>query len=122
MYRDGIRKDRAHLELNQVRQAKGSTKGFYRSVSSRREMEGNVGPLLRAVWVLATKDIEKPTALHVTFSSAFTSKTSLQEPQASETREQVWSKEDLSLVEEDQVREHLSKVSPQDLMGGIHRH
>jgi len=120
LYRDGVRKAKAHLELNQVRQAEGSRKCFYRSISSNRKIRGNVGPLRSAVGVLVTKDTEKPKVLHATFSSVFTRKTTLQESQASETRGQVWSKEYLPLVEEDQVREHLNKVSPWDLMGGSH--
>lgn len=67
-----------------------------------------------------TKDVEKPKVLNATFTSAFTRKTTLQESQASETRGQVWSKKDLPLVEEDQVREHLNKVSPWDLIGSTH--
>jgi len=42
------------------------------------------------------------------FALVFAGKTSLQESYAPETRGQVWHKEDLSLVEEDQVREHLN--------------
>ena len=87
---------------------------------SKRKTWGNVGPLLSTVEVLVTKDMEKPKVFNVTFSSALTRKTSLQESQASETRGQVRSKEDLPLVEEDQVREHLNKVSRWDLMGGTH--
>jgi len=41
------------------------------------------------------------------FALVFAGKTSLRESYAPETRGQVWHKEDLSLVEEDQVREHL---------------
>ena len=40
---------------------------------------------------------------------SFTSKTCLQESQVSESRRKGWSEKDVPLVEEDQVREHLSK-------------
>lgn len=42
------------------------------------------------------------------FISVSVRKTSLQESQAPETREEVWTKEVLLSVEEDQVREHLN--------------
>lgn len=48
-----------------------------------------------------TQNVENAGVLNAFFASIFTSKTSLQESQALETRE-VWSREDLFLVEEDQ--------------------
>lgn len=44
------------------------------------------------------------------FVSDFTAKTSFQEFKTLETREEVWKKEDFCLVEEEQVRDRLSKV------------
>lgn len=53
------------------------------------------------------------------FISVFVGKTSFQESQAPEAREEVWSKKELLLVEEDQVKEHLNYLgthtSPWDL-------
>lgn len=34
---EGVRKAKAHLELNLVRDVKDNKKGFYRSISSKRE-------------------------------------------------------------------------------------
>ena len=44
------------------------------------------------------------------------------ESQAPKTREKGWSKEDLLLVEKDQVREHLNKLDIHESMGpdGMH--
>ena len=44
------------------------------------------------------------------FASAWTDKTGLQDSQALVTTEKVWSKEDVPLVEEDQVKQYLSKL------------
>ena len=50
--------------------------------------------------------MEKAEVLKALFGSVSTSKTSLQESQAPETRGKVWNKKDLPMVEEDQVRQH----------------
>ena len=58
------------------------------------------------------------------FISVFVGKTSFQESQAPETTGEVWTKEDLLLVEEGQVREHLNHLgthtSPWDLTECTH--
>jgi len=51
-----------------------------------------------------TQDMEEAAVLNVFFTSIFTSKTVLQEPQAPATRGKGRSKEDVLLVEEDQGR------------------
>jgi len=51
------------------------------------------------------------------FTSIFTDKVCLQEFQLPEKRGKVWSKEDLSLVEQDWVREHLNQLHTQKSMG-----
>ena len=43
------------------------------------------------------------------FLSVFTGKTCIQEFYASEIREKVWSGKDLSLVEEEKIRDYLNK-------------
>ena len=58
------------------------------------------------------------------FISVSVAKTSLQESQAPETRGEVWTKEDLLSMEEDEVTEHLNYLdthtSPWDLTGCTH--
>ena len=56
------------------------------------------------------QNMEQAEVLNASFAPVFPSKTSLQESQASETRGKGWSKEDVILVEENQVRLYLSKL------------
>jgi len=42
--RDGVRKARADLEINLVRNVKDNKKGFYKYIKSKREMRGKYGP------------------------------------------------------------------------------
>lgn len=53
--RVGIRKAKAHLELN----LNGNKKGLYRYISSKRKTKESMGPLLNEAVALVTKDIEK---------------------------------------------------------------
>ena len=92
--------------MNLARNVKGKKKGFYRYINSKRKTSENVGPLLNGAVDLVTNDTEKAKVLSAAFTLVFTGKTGLQESQAPETRGKVWNKEDLTLVEEDQVREH----------------
>ena len=54
---------------------------------------------------LVTKDVEKAKVLNAAFALVFTLKTCLQESQVPEMPRKVWNKEDLSMVQEDQVRD-----------------
>lgn len=54
--------------------------------------------------------MEKVEIPNAAFASVLTSETGLQESQVPETRGKGWSKEYVLLVEEDQVREYLSKL------------
>ncbi|KAK4831883.1 hypothetical protein QYF61_020030 [Mycteria americana] len=71
--KDGVRKDKVHLEFNLARDVKDSKKGFYKKT---RE---NVGPQLNGAGDLVTQDLEKTEVLNAFFTSVFISKTSLQE-------------------------------------------
>lgn len=78
-------------------------------------------PLLNGTGNLVTKAREKVKVLNTFFASVFASKTSLQEPPIPETRGKVWSKEDLPSAEENQIKEHLSKLDIHKSMGPDHR-
>lgn len=58
------------------------------------------------IWV--TQDMAE--VLKTFFAIVFTIKSSLQESQVPETSRIIWSKEDIPLVEEDQVKVYLSKL------------
>jgi len=72
--------------------------------------------------VLVTQAMEKAEIINAFLPSSSTSKTSLQESQAPTTREKVWSKEDIPLVEMDQLREYINRVDKRKSMGpdGMH--
>ena len=93
-----------------ARDVKDDDKDFCKYIRDKRKTRGNVDPLLDEMEDLAIQDMEKIEVLNVSFTSVFTSKTSLQESQAPETRGKGWSKQYVSLVEEDQAREYLSKL------------
>lgn len=40
----GVRKTKAHLELNLERDVKSNKKGFYRYIDSKKKTKENVGP------------------------------------------------------------------------------
>jgi len=120
--RDAMRKAKIHLELNLARDVKNNKKGFLNYISSKGKTGDNVGPLLNKVGALVTEDTEKAELLNDFFASLFTTKASPQESQALQVREKAWQKDDSPLVEEDCVRDHLSKLDSHKSMGpnGMH--
>ncbi|GAB0182057.1 mitochondrial enolase superfamily member 1 [Grus japonensis] len=109
--RDEMRKAKAQLELKLSRNIKDNKKGFFKYISSKRKTRENVSPLLNEVGALVMEeDTEKVELLNAFFALVFTAKASPQETQTLEVGEKVWRKEDLLLVEEDRVREHLGKL------------
>jgi len=96
------------MELNLARDVKDK-KGFYKYICNKKKTKENVDLLLNKMADLVTQDTEKPAVLNASFASVFTSKIGLQESQVPETRGKGWSKEDVPLVKDDQVREYLSK-------------
>lgn len=66
---------------------------------------------------LATKDIGKTELLNAFFASVFTAKASPCKSQTLEGREKAWKKEDLPLVEGNQVRGHLDRSDNHKSLG-----
>ncbi|GAB0178706.1 mitochondrial enolase superfamily member 1 [Grus japonensis] len=122
MCRDATTKAKDHLELNLARNVKDNKKGFFKYISSKRKTKEDVVPLLNEVGALVTEDTEKVELLNVFFALVFTAKAGPQETQTLELEEKVLQKEDLPLVEEDRVREHLGKLNIYKSVGsdGMH--
>ncbi|GAB0207732.1 hypothetical protein GRJ2_003238900 [Grus japonensis] len=120
--RGATRKAKAHLELNLAGEVKDNKKGFFKYISSKRTTRENVGPLLNEAGALVMEDTEKAELLHAFFTSVLTAKADPQESQTLEVGQKVLQKEDLPLVDEDQVREHLGKLDIHKSMGpdGMH--
>lgn len=99
-----VRKAKTYLEFNVMKTFKVNKKVFCNR--SKRKIRESVSPLLNGAGALVTEHTGKAEVLNGFFASVSTSKTSLQKSQALETRGKVWSKESLSLVEEDQIRQY----------------
>jgi len=115
--RDATRKAKVLLELNLARHVQDNKKGFFKYFSSKRQTRKNVGPLLNEVGVLVTEDIEKAELLNAFFASVFTAKASPQESQALGVRQEACKEDDLPLVEEDCMTDHLSNLDAHKLHG-----
>ena len=70
--RDRIRKAKAQMELNLVRDATDNKKGFYRYIGRRRQAKESVPPLTKGNGELASSDIEKAEVHNECFASVFT--------------------------------------------------
>ncbi|GAB0182556.1 mitochondrial enolase superfamily member 1 [Grus japonensis] len=100
--RDAMRKAKAHLELNLVRDVKDK-KGFFKYISSKKKTRENVGLLLNEVGALVTEDTEKAELLNAFFASVFTAKAGPQESQTLEVMEigevtEDWKKNNVTSV------------------------
>jgi len=108
--------------LKLTRDVKDNKQRFFNCISSKRNTRDNVGPLLNEVGVLVTEDAEKAELLNAFSASVFSAKAGPQASQAPEVREEACRKDDLSLVEEDSMRDRLSNLDPCKSMGpdGMH--
>lgn len=91
-----------------ARDVKSNKKGFHKCIRGKKKTSENMGLLLKGAGVLVTQDMDKAEEPNVFFTSAFASQTRLQESPGA--RGKCWSKENVPLVEKDQVTENLSKL------------
>ena len=70
--REGIRKAKAQMELNLVRNFKKYKKGFYRYIGQKKQPKEIILPLVNEKGELATTDMEKAEVLNEFFASLFT--------------------------------------------------
>lgn len=84
--------------MNLARDVKDNMNGLCKYAGDKTKTRENEGTQLNEAGDLVTQNMVKAEVLNGFFTSAFTSKTSLQESQALETREKVWGKEYVPLV------------------------
>jgi len=69
--RDGVKKDKAHLELNLSRYVKGNKKCFSRHIGSKRKTRENMGVLLNGNGDFIAVDMGKAEELNDSLTSVF---------------------------------------------------
>ena len=70
--RDRIRKAKAQMELNLVREVKNNKQSFYRYIGRRRQAKESVSTLMKGNGELASSDIEEAEVFNECFASVFT--------------------------------------------------
>ena len=70
--REGIRKAKAQMELNLVKDVKNKKKGFYRYVGQKRQAKESIPSLAIGKGEVATTDMKKAEVLNEFFASFFT--------------------------------------------------
>ncbi|KFQ80133.1 hypothetical protein N335_04342, partial [Phaethon lepturus] len=101
--RDGVRKAKAWLEVNLVRDAKNNKLGFYRYVSQKRKVKESVLPFMSKTGRLATMDEERADVLNDFFASVFTVSISSHTSQGDGLQDGNWGSKGPPTVREDQV-------------------
>lgn len=96
---------------------KGNMKKVYKHVNSKTKTRENIGPLLKGGGELVTKNMEKAKVSNATFALDLTIKTSLQEPPGPGDERKVCSKDNLPLVDEDELREYLNQLEISESTG-----
>ena len=71
MYRDGIKKVKAQMELNQVMDEKNNKKGLFRYIEPQRLVKESVPPLTNEKGELVSSNMEKTEVLDKFFASVF---------------------------------------------------
>ena len=105
MYRSGVRKAKAHLELSLMCSVNGNEKTFCKCINSRCIMTENMGLLLTGAGDLMAKDMGK-TKIQMLPLPVFTDKVCLQKSQASKTGRRIWSNGGLLSMEDYHFREY----------------
>ena len=104
-----MRKAKAHLELNLVKDVKDNKQGFSKYISSKQKTRESAGPLLNEVGVLVMEDTEKAELLDVFFASVCSAKAGPQEFQSLDITEKACRKDFLPLFEKESVRDHFKQ-------------
>lgn len=112
------------MELNLPGCQRQKEKRLYKYIGNKRKIRKTLGhssPGLVTTWHNTQKKAEE---LNTSFMLVFTIQTDFQESQALEAWGLIWSKEDLSLVQQDQVRKYLRRLDlpkPMGLDGCTHK-
>ena len=72
MCRNKIRKAKAQMELNLMRDVKDNKRGFFGYISRRRRIKESVPPMINEDGELASSDMAKAEVLNKCFASVFT--------------------------------------------------
>lgn len=79
-------KAKAQLKVSLIRDVETHKKGFYKFTCNKRNIRENVSPLVNKAQNLVTQDLENAGVLKAFLALVFTSKTGIQESQASENK------------------------------------
>ena len=69
--REGIRKAKAQMELNLMRDVKNNKKGFYQYIEQKRQAKESMPALIKEKGELASRDMEKAVVITEFFASVF---------------------------------------------------
>lgn len=101
-------KAKAQMQFNFARDIKDNKKGFCKYMRDKKNTRENLDPLLNKTRDFVKHNMEKAELLNAFFTTVFINMTSLQECQVPETRGKGWTREDVPLMEDHQVREYLN--------------
>lgn len=90
---------------------KGNKNRFHKYVNSKRNTRENLDLILNASGKMLTKHVYKAKTLNAFFLQPWLVRSAFWNPKTPETRDQVWGKEDLTSMSEDQATKHFAKLS-----------